>query len=287
MPARPFGSDEIEGVMFSSLLTRLFNLVRGAAAPVDCPSCGHRFKPHAGRELAHWRELFERFPCPKCGYRFGIGEDAKSMVGQPAGPVAKPAGSRIEKLGTLTGGMAYFLPAGKHGAGLIGFALFLNVFLLPLFYFLVVKGGMRPKGPRVIITLMAGASVAMLYGGLRQRFATHQVELGPEFVKVRRKFLLPWTQKMETRKIESVRRSEAYSMGGGEDSEKPAVITYALELRAGFKTLRFGSGLEPQEQLWLAWEIREYLRGHGATGLLPEPPVNKERSRNRTSQGSS
>jgi hypothetical protein len=265
--------------MFSSLLTRFFNLVRGAAAPVDCPSCGHRFKPHADRELAHWRELFERFPCPKCGYRFGVGEDAKSTIDQPGGPVAKPADSRIEKQATLTGGVAYLLPAGKQGVALIVFALFLNVCLLPLFYAMVVKGGMFPKGvkgPRVIITLMAGASVAMLYGGVRQRFATHRVELGPEFVLVRRKLLLPSTQKLPTREIESVRRSEAYSTGGGSDSDQAPVVTYALELRAGFKTLRFGSGLDPKEQLWLVWEIREYLRSHGATKLLAEVPRKKE-----------
>jgi len=267
--------------MFSSLLTRFFNLIRGAAVPVDCPSCGHRFKPHADRELAHWRELFGRFPCPKCGFRFGVGEDAKSMVDQPAGPVAKPTDTRIEKQATLTGGVAYLLPAGKQGVALIVFALFLNVCLLPLFYAMVVKGGVfraGVKGPRVIITLMAGASVAMLYGGLRQRFATYRLELGPDDVLVRRKFLIPSTQKLATREIESVRRSEAYAMGGGEDSDKPAVITYALELRAGFKLLRFGSGLESQEQLWLVWE---YLRGHGATKLLAEPPPKKGRPAGR------
>ena len=254
----------------------MLNLLRRALVPVTCPACRHTFKPMADREFTHWRELFARQPCPKCGHRFGFDEDAKSLIENPPGLFKKPKGSRIERLQPSPDEVIYHLPCGRQGMVLIVCTVFWNLFILPLFYFTVVKGGgFAPDviAPRVIISVMAVVGLGALFGGLRQRFTSYLLYLGPEVVRLQSRFILPWNKDLPTRAIESVQRVEAYTTQSGSEYSPVIHVTYTIELRVGFRPVRFGSGLEEAEQLWLASEIREYLRAHGAADLPAEIPT--------------
>jgi hypothetical protein len=263
--------------MFGGLLLKVMNRLRRFVVDLDCPACRHRFKPHADRPLTHWREFFARIPCPKCGYEMEIGEK-RIREANPRGIVNKPRKTKIQRRELSGHEVEFFLPAGKIGAGLTAIGAVVSALILPLVYVTVIRGEGFPtaaKGPRVILSCMAFAGVGMLYGGLRQRFATYRLYLGPEWFCVRRTFLLRWTSRLPTRAIDSVWRDEAYAVASGSDSSMEEVYRcHAIQVKAGFRAIRFGSGLTDQEQLWLAQEIRAYLRGHGATALSkPFPPV--------------
>ena len=198
------------------------------------------------------------------------------MGDNPPGPFEQPKGSRIERIQPSPDTLIYHVPRGRRGVPLIVFGVFWNLFILPLFYFVVVKGGGLPKEvvvPRVIISAMAVAGLIALYIGLRQRLSSYLLYLSPEFVRLRRRFILARNHDLPTRAIQSVGCVEAYSTESGSDRAPVTHVTFMLELRAGSRTVRFGSGLEEAEQHWLAWEIREYLRSHGAAEYPAEIPT--------------
>ena len=189
------------------------------------------------------------------------------MADNPPGPFQQPKGSRIERIQPSPDTLIYRVPRGRRGLSLIVFGVLWNLFILPLFYFVVVKGGGLPKEvvvPRVIISAMAVAGLFMLYTGLRQRLSSYLLYLSPEFVRLRRRFILARNQELPTRAIQRVQRVEDYTTQSGSEEAPVTHVTFAIELRAGVRTLRFGSGLEEAEQHWLAWEIREYLGRYGA-----------------------
>jgi hypothetical protein len=265
--------------MLSGLLLKAMNKLRRFFVPVDCPACGHRFKPFQDQEFQSWRDIGSRSPCPKCGYKFGVGEDAKSLVANPAAKPKKPGNTKIQRFEVPGDEVVFLLPAGKTGVGMIVMGALLCAILLPLFYKVFVlengfsKGG---NGPRVLALLFTFVSVMLLYGGLRQRFATYRIDLGPEQVRVRRDFLLRWTYRLPTRAIDTVRRDVAYTIVSGEGENEKETKYYAIVIGSGLRFIRFGTGLGEKEQLWLAREIRDYLRARGATGLAEELPEPKE-----------
>ena len=77
---------------------------------------------------------------------------------------------------------------------------------------------------------------------------------------------------MPTADIESVWRVEAYTHTSRADDGHtgPDDTVFEIEMAAGFKRLRFGSSLPNADQYWLARELRDYLRAHGATKIPEE-----------------
>jgi hypothetical protein len=133
----------------------------------------------------------------------------------------------------------------------------------------VIKGQMFPPGvygPRVIVSLFALAGIGLLGVMFSQRFATYLLHVGPQQVRLRRSFIIPKVQTMATQDIESVWRVKAYSHSSGDGGD----TVFDIQIGAGFKRLRFGGSLPSADQHWLAWELREYLRTHGATKIPEE-----------------
>lgn len=104
---------------------------------------------------------------------------------------------------------------------------------------------------------MAVAGLIVLYSGVRQRLSSYLLYLSPEFVRLRRRFILARNTDLPTRAIESVRRVDPYTAQSGSDHAPVVHVTFAIELRAGFRTLRFGNGLDDAEQNWPASKIRD------------------------------
>jgi predicted RNA-binding Zn-ribbon protein involved in translation (DUF1610 family) len=261
--------------MFAALGLKLINSLRRFAVPVKCPKCGHQFKPGADREFASWTEFLGRFPCPKCGFRFGIGEDSKSRKSNPPGPFEKPNDSTVEEQQVSGDALLFILPRSGHWGGMLPITIIWNLGMVPGFVWMVALGKWPALGPQIFITVFFVVGLALIYFALSLRFARHLLYLGPEIVCMQRALLLRKNHDLPTAAIESVWRVEAYShVTGGGDTGGLEVkhVTYCIELRAGFKAVRFGSTLTPGEQHWLAWRIREYVRQHGGTQLGEELP---------------
>ena len=257
--------------MFAALGLKLLNSMRRFAATVKCPKCGHPFKPGADREFTSWQEFIGRFPCPKCGFRIGIGEDASTKKANPPGPFLQPQNSKVGVHPISDRERIFNIPASGHWGGMLPITIFWNLFIPPMFYWFVVLGKWRERGPQIILSVFFVAGLLLIYGALRQRFASYLLFLGPEIVRLQRKFLLKKNYTLPTREIESVRRIVAYSHStGGEDSERVDVPTYCIEVRAGFPLFQFGSAVPPADQKWLAWVIRDHVRRCGGTGLPEE-----------------
>ena len=257
--------------MFAALSLTLLNSMRRFAATVKCPKCGHAFKPGADRKFTSWGEFFGRLPCPQCGFRFGIGEDSGSRKTNPPGPFFQPENSKIQARLVSDRERIFDIPPSGNWGGMLPIAILWNLFIPPLFYYLVVLGKWRERGPEILISVFFAAGLLLAYGALRHRFTSFVLFLGPEIVRLRRSFLLRKNQTLPTREIESVRRIVAFSHStGGEDSERIDLPTYCLEVRAGFRLFQFGAAVSPADQHWLAWMIRDHVRRCGGTGLPEE-----------------
>ena len=257
--------------MFAALSLKLLNSLRRFAATVKCPKCGHAFKPGADREFASWGEFLGRLPCPKCGFRFGIGEDSGSRKQNPPGPFLQPKNSRIQPRVVADREQVFDIPPSGNWGGMLAIAIIWNLFIPPLFFYMVVLGKWRERGPEIFISVFFLAGLMLAYGALRHRFGSFVLFLGPEIVRLQRSFLLRKNQTLPTMNIESVRRIVAFAHStGGEDSERIDLPTYCIEVRAGIRLFQFGAGVLPADQHWLAWTIRDHIRRCGGTGLPPE-----------------
>ena len=257
--------------MIAALGLKLMNSLRRFMVDVKCPKCGHVFKPGAEREFASWAEFAAQSPCPKCGFRCGVGSDADWWKHNPPGPFGKPHGSKIEEQQVSDRQLIFFLPRSGNWGGLLPFTIIWNLGVVPLFIWTVALGNWPVRGPQIFISIFFAVGMALIYSALGLRFATHLLYLGPDIVRVQRRLLWRKNHDLPTAAIESVRRVEAYSQVTGDD-EAYRITTYCIELRAGLKAVRLGTTLAIEEQHWLAWRIRDFVRRHGGTKLGDEPP---------------
>ncbi|MEA3207742.1 MAG: hypothetical protein QOE70_799 [Chthoniobacter sp.] len=249
----------------------VLNLLSRFAVHVACPRCGFRFKPFADHTFTRLSEIMGRFPCPKCGHRFAIGEDQKTASEDakfnPPGPFAQPADSRIERRAPSDRELLFYIPPSGRAGFLLLFSIFWNIFMAPLFFFMVVRGNLGDQtvalGPKVIVSLFFLIGVWLTYFALHERFASHLLYLSPELVRMQRKLVLKSNSDLSPAEILTVKKVTIYTQN---DS-----AVRGIELSAGLRLIRFGSALLEDEKDWLAWEIRNYLRQHGATQLPPEP----------------
>jgi predicted RNA-binding Zn-ribbon protein involved in translation (DUF1610 family) len=249
----------------------LLNLLRGLAVAVPCPKCGTKFKPFAEHGFTHVSQIMGRFPCPKCGHQFAIGEDAKSRhedAGHnPPGPLSPPADTRIERRTPSDHELLFYLPPSGKAGFLAVFGAIWSAMMLPLFYFLVIHGGAAsqlppPLGMKVFISVFAAVGLGLIYGALRQKYGSHLLYLSSELIRMQRLLLFRATYNLKPADVLHVKLVESYST----NNQK----VYGIEIGAGLRLIRFGSALRDDEKQWLAWEIRNFLRQHGATQLPEE-----------------
>ncbi len=244
----------------------VLNGLRGAVVPVRCAKCGFEFKPFEGHTFMRVGEIMERFPCPHCGHEFGLGEDAKSKRDEsafnPPGPHQKPEKTRIERSEPTPDSLLFFIPPGKRCGVLLPMGILWSLFTVPFCYYLLFVGHGVPVAPKIFMGVFAAVGLGLVYSALRQMFSSHLVYLSPELVRVQRRLLFRATQDVRPEVVKHVKLTQFYA-----ENETPV---HGIEIMAGRRPVRFGSALTEKEKLWLAWEIRQFLRQHGAPELPPE-----------------
>lgn len=247
--------------MFGSLNKKLLNLARAAAMERDCPNCGKKFKPYAGREFTSWSEFNQSCTCPNCGRSYTIEELARKpeeREANPKGPFARPPESRIERRQPAPHQVAFHLPAyGRWGPWLL-LAIVWNIFTWPVIRgFLENIGARENKLPLVLGTsLFVAAGIGLIYVALRHRYGSTLLELTPGTIRLQRTLLgAKRTHEVLTSDVCNISKVVFYSQ-----NYQPV---YGIEIAASRRRLRFGSTLTDDEKNWLCWEIQEYVRVHG------------------------
>ncbi len=240
--------------MLVALKQRLLKLAQSKARELACPRCQHRFKPFAAAPPESFAALTKAVPCPQCGHNFSFAEGAKAsteLQANPPGPFSKPADSRIEMIAE-NGAYVFRIPRRRRWSGLLFMAILWNLVSWPMAYGAVAQHGFTLLLPFLFPVIGLG----LLYLALRVSFATHQLTLGPQTVRLRRKLFLHKDHELPADEITSVRKKEFY-----QQNYQPV---YGIEIAAGARTIRFGSGLTEDEKNWLCWQIREFARQRGA-----------------------
>lgn len=246
--------------MLSALNHRLLAFAKAKVKPVTCPNCGNQFTPFADREIVSWSDFAGTTPCPHCGHAYSLqSSEAEELA--PSGPLPQPEGSRIEKKPVAEGQGLYYIPASGSGNGLLLFAVLWNGFLAFCLAFILraILSGKSTGNPfpfMLFLIPFIAVGVGMAYAGLRAKYATHLLFLGPEFVRLQRQlFRRSKTYNLTTSEIDHVEQKEFY-----QQNYKPV---YGIEIGAGKRRIRFGSALTNDEKRWLCAEIREFLREAG------------------------
>ncbi len=246
--------------MIGTLKRGLLKLAQSAAQELTCPRCQHRFKPFTAAPPETFAELTKAVPCPKCAHTFRFDDGVKASVeakANPPGPFPKPVDSRIEMVAE-NGAWLYQIPRPRKWHGLLWMALMWNLIVGVILTALILEpGGLRQKPAELLLMgLFPAVGLGLLYAGLRLSFACHQLALGPQTVRLRRKVFLHKDYELPVSDLTDVRKKEFYSQ-----NYQPI---YGIEIAAGERKIRFGSALTEDEKNWLCWQIREFARQRGA-----------------------
>ena len=234
--------------------------LENALSKVTCPGCDEVFAPFAGRELTPVPDPEQNVTCPKCSEAFPLSEGISARDAEALSalvPAAKPADTRIELTGE-NGAWVYSIPRERTPWGLLGAAVFVNVIVWANLIAVVATRNAKGHPPRglAILALFAIGAVAFLYWVVRKGFATYRLALSPQAVRLERKLISRRVQELPLAEITSVAKAVFYTQ-----NYQPV---YGLEIQAGARRIRFGSGLREDEKNWLCWEIREFVRQRGA-----------------------
>lgn len=238
--------------------------IRKNKSPLPCPQCqGVVQLPHRLNE-ALWDMLVT---CPHCGHAAPLMEFATDQSKTPEEKLAEgriaptpPAATRItvEDTGSTR---IWTLPA-KGGCNfLLGFGtlwfLFSSAFMVAIL-FSISEGSLVP--PLAFISVFVLIGLGLIYGGLSQNYAHHVLIVDAvELVHERRMLGRIKRKSLPRDDISSVELVVFYS-----ENYKPV---HGIEIKAGRRKIRFGSGLTPQEKAWLCEELRNAvnLRHRSAT----------------------
>lgn len=248
--------------MIGTLKKGLLKLAQSAAQEVACPRCQHRFKPFAAAPPETFAELTKAVPCPECGHTFPFNDGVKTSIeakANPPGPFAKPAHSGIEMVAE-SGAWVYHIPRGRGSRSMTVMAIVWNLITWPL-AFAILTEGLHTQPLRFVVgwfipLLFPAIGLGLLYVALRLNYATHQLTLGPQTVRLRRKVIFSKDYELPVGEITNVRKTVFYTQ-----NYQPV---YGIEINAGARKIRFGSALSEDEKNWLCWQIREFARQRGA-----------------------
>jgi hypothetical protein len=235
-------------------------VIRSATLPpirlgstLDTPSVDY-----ALGQLRSWMERNGR-PLPEPTYiplEAGYSKTADGVIVPPG----KPPESKIDLKNMSSTEWMIHIPASGKSGGLLVFGiiwtLFCGVFVTAMF-----SSGMQGQAVQGELILGIGffvlVGIGMLYAAIRMKYAVHLLYLSPEFVRLQRQL---WggrkNRDAATQSITAVTKEVFYTQ-----NYQPV---FGIQIAAGNKKLRFGTGLTEAEKDWLVAEIRDAVRTLGA-----------------------
>lgn len=184
-----------------------------------------------------------------------VSPDESLVKGHTTHPDQCPAGTRIQREGSVAGECVWHVPAkGKYG----------NFLFVGLFWTLITAVVTRsilfnPVPPLwfgyPLIIVFWAISFGCLYIGVRNKYARHRIAVTQEIVTLRREMLgMVKVKSLATRDVQSVEQTIFYHQ-----NYQPV---YGVEIRARKGKLRFGSMLEAAEKAWLVEDIKRAVFRH-------------------------
>jgi hypothetical protein len=187
-------------------------------------------------------------------------------------PVLRPAGTQIARTTLPDGTEVWHVPSPRRGNGMVfmgGFwCAFVALFTAAIVYKLLtgrpIQGNMPHRMWVPFLGVFWAVGIGLLYVGLRQKYATHLLAIGPdEVVLTRRLFGRETTKSLARPEVQEVALVEFYRQ-----RYEPV---RGVEIRAAAGKLRFGSSLTKDEKRWLVHGIHEAMFAPGA-GVLQGAP---------------
>lgn len=230
--------------------------IRKNNRPLPCPQCqGLVQLPHRLND-ALWDMLVT---CPHCGHTAPLMEFAADQNKTPEEKLAEgriattpPIATRITVEDTGSG-RTWTLPA-KGGCnflmvfGTVWF-LFSSAFLVAIAF--GTSGG-SPLAAVLFIGVFVLIGLGLIYGGLSQNYAHHVLTVDAvELIHERRMLGRTKRKTLPRDDISSIELVVFYS-----ENYKPV---HGIEIKAGSRKIRFGSGLTPEEKAWLCEELRQAI----------------------------
>ncbi len=233
-----------------------------------CVGCGQTLEPPL--ELPP-HELDGVLACPSCGRRASVLEWARKRDelttpgenpdGSPAPPMEQPSYSEIQRLESDDGSVVWNIPRGSGGSFLFVFAVLWNLICVGLAVAFIVNEPDKLAGPAIFVFLFPAIGIFLLYWGVRQKFSTHLLGVGPAGVLLERKLF-------NTRKRINLPPGTVTSVQMKVFYQQNYEPVYGIEIRGTTGKLRFGSALDEDEKLWLCQDIRRVLGLSGEEEII-------------------
>ncbi|MEZ5304652.1 MAG: hypothetical protein R3F11_29000 [Verrucomicrobiales bacterium] len=222
--------------------------------------------------------------CEACGYRASLVEWAMAMReggsnAEEADPDQPPAGTMIARREPAPGAVEWRVPA----PGRIGCLVLFSIPWLGITALLTVSAMMGTLesddgevwsrgGALLFLTPFWLLGIGLLYGGLRQAYARHVIEVtGGQVILHRILFSRRKRIALEKSAVTTVSMKEFYRQ-----NYQPV---YGIEIRGTGGKIRFGSTMSDAEKRWLAADLRRTILPPTLPEVTARAPVNAKSDR--------
>ena len=254
--------------MFKNLVSTLKGKhLRDLAAKGElvCPECGKNEASILEGEISTLR-------CDACGVTSLPEEWISAGKGMAfAGDAdSPPPATKIVRNDNGAGTITWRIPASGQGCFLLFFSVFWcsitavvsGGFLLAELSGRMTEGDGFPKWALIpFFAIFWAVGIAVLYAGLRERYARHLLTMDGRSITLRRDFFGHAKDKsIDCGDIESIAQKEFY-----QQNYKPV---YGIEIKGRKSKIRFGTALEMDDKSWLVADLRKVVKA-GARGEEP------------------
>jgi hypothetical protein len=214
---------------------------------MKCPRCGRVLQPREGEE---------QISCAHCGHVIALKLDEASGA-IVAAHMRPPVGTRVIVDRSQADRITIHIPHSRRVRWIFQAVFYLALVVAIVHVFLHVPDNPMPVD---LAWILLGA-VGLLLTSLHARFGGTRVSVDTdEFSVIKSLFGIRWRRGGRASRIVSVGLRETSS---SDDRPGPLKYSATVAIQAGLHNYKFGFFLSPLEKMWIARELRVFLREIG------------------------